>query len=391
MDTQHSKLIIGVDAVNIRGGGGLTHLQELLAAADSKTHGFDRIVVWATAKTAASLPQRAWLEVRTPPILERGTFVRAFWQAKSLAASARQAGCDVLLVPGGTYIGRFRPAVVMSQNLLPFDSVEVRRYGLSTTSLRLLLLRLLQSHSFRRAQGVVFLTEFSRRYIRGKVSGIRGLTAVVPHGIGGQFRMPPRPQMTGNAHATNKPWSLIYVSTVIEYKHQWNVVEAVDLVRAQGYSVQLHLIGSAYKRSLKRLLHSMSVHDPAGDWAHYHGPVPYEQLQELYRQADVGIFASSCENLPIILLEMMAASLPIACSNRGPMPDILRDAGVYFDPEDPADLAQQILLLLQAPEMRDACARKASELSRAYTWDRCAAETFAFIREVAHNPNGGTG
>jgi len=43
-----------------------------------------------------------------------------------------------------------------------------------------------------------------------------------------------------------------------------------------------------------------------------------------------------------ILVEAMASGLPIACSNRGPMPEVLGDAGVYFDPEDPHDIARAL-------------------------------------------------
>ena len=35
------------------------------------------------------------------------------------------------------------------------------------------------------------------------------------------------------------------------------------------------------------------------------------------------------ENLPIILLEAMAVGLP--ADHRGPMPEVLKDAGVYFN------------------------------------------------------------
>jgi glycosyltransferase involved in cell wall biosynthesis len=43
--------------------------------------------------------------------------------------------------------------------------------------------------------------------------------------------------------------------------------------------------------------------------------------------------------MPNILLEAMAAGLPIACSNRGPMPEVLGTAGLYFNPENPAEIA----------------------------------------------------
>ena len=52
------------------------------------------------------------------------------------------------------------------------------------------------------------------------------------------------------------------------------------------------------------------------------------------KRAHLFVFASSCENMPNTLVEAMASGLPIACSDRGPMPEILRDGGTYFDPEN---------------------------------------------------------
>ena len=95
------------------------------------------------------------------------------------------------------------------------------------------------------------------------------------------------------------------------------------------------------------------------------------------------IFASSCENMPNVLLEGMASGLPIACSDRGPMPEVLGDTGLYFNPEDPDSVAKTLQRLIEAPELREQLAHASSERSREYTWKRCADDTFAFIAEVA--------
>ena len=44
-------MILGVDASNVRGGGGLTHLLELLRFAEPGDAGFDRIIVKDLAGT----------------------------------------------------------------------------------------------------------------------------------------------------------------------------------------------------------------------------------------------------------------------------------------------------------------------------------------------------
>lgn len=124
-------MIIGIDATNIRGGGGITHLVEIFRAANPAVHCIDRAIVWATRRTLACIEDRPWLQKRDAPLLERGLLARAAWQSFQLAREARRARCDVLLVPGGSYTGAFRPAVVMSRNMLPFEWREMRRYGAS--------------------------------------------------------------------------------------------------------------------------------------------------------------------------------------------------------------------------------------------------------------------
>ena len=96
------------------------------------------------------------------------------------------------------------------------------------------------------------------------------------------------------------------------------------------------------------------------------------------------VFASSYENMPNILLEGMAAGLPIACSSLGPMPEVLGDAGVYFHPEDPDDIARALNELIDSPDLRAQLARAAFDRAQKYSWKRCANETFDFLAEIAH-------
>jgi len=51
---------LGIDASNIRTGGGLTHLAELLNAAEPYKHGITRVTVWAGKQTIDSLPVKPW-------------------------------------------------------------------------------------------------------------------------------------------------------------------------------------------------------------------------------------------------------------------------------------------------------------------------------------------
>ena len=118
------------------------------------------------------------------------------------------------------------------------------------------------------------------------------------------------------------------------------------------------------------------------NWVRYHGAIAFDELHHRYAEADLGVFASSCENLPNILLETMASGLPIACSNRGPMPEILGDCGVYFNPEAPTDITKALLKLIKSAPLRTDLAHESYSQAQKYSWRRCADETFMFIDEV---------
>jgi len=131
---------LGIDASNIRDGGGLTHLVELLRAAKPQEHGFDEVIVWGSSATLNCLEDRPWLKKVYDPVLDQILPMRLYWQLFTLDRLMRKERCDVLFVPGGTYTGAFRPFVTFSQNLLPFEWTEARRYGVSWMLLKMLLL-----------------------------------------------------------------------------------------------------------------------------------------------------------------------------------------------------------------------------------------------------------
>lgn len=61
------------------------------------------------------------------------------------------------------------------------------------------------------------------------------------------------------------------------------------------------------------------------------------------------------------------------------MPEVLGDAGVYFDPERPAEISSAIRLLVESPQARATLAQGAFERAQQYSWERCARETFSFL------------
>lgn len=376
-------LTVGIDASNLRRGGGVTHLIEILRAAEPAQQGISKVIVFGGTSTLAQLDNQPWLVKRALPDLDGGLITRLFWQYFKLTVLLNKENCSILFVPGGSFFSSFRPVVTMSRNLLPFERQEMKRYGFSMMGLKLWLLRFGQTRSLRRADGVIFLTEYAKTAVTQVSGRLNGHVTQISHGLDVRFLSPPKFQKPINEYGPNNPYQILYVSIIDQYKHQWCVVEAVAALRNKGLPLVLSLVGPAYAPALKKLSQSMEKYDPTGTWIQYHGAVNYRELHHMYAQADLGLFASSCENMPNILLETMAAGLPIAASNMGPMPEVLGDAGVYFDPTKPTAIGTAIEALVSSPELRGMNANNSYERVQQFSWKRCAEETFSFLAQIA--------
>jgi len=110
-------------------------------------------------------------------------------------------------------------------------------------------------------------------------------------------------------------------------------------------------------------------------------------LVGFYHEADIFVFASSCENLPNILLEAMSSGLPIACSNIEPMPSVLKDGGIYFDPFSSKSIYHSLKELIGDPLLRETIANTAFKESKKYNWQNCSNETLKVLSDVAKKYN----
>jgi hypothetical protein len=138
-------------------------------------------------------------------------------------------------------------------------------------------------------------------------------------------------------------------------------------------------VGGAYPPAYRKLRRVLDFVDPAGKAIRYLGRFRSRNCTSTITRPIAFAFGSSCENLPIILLEAMAAGLPIACSDRGPMPSVLGNGGVYFDPERAPSVADALERLFLDHELRARCAAEAFERASRFTWKRCAEQTMDFL------------
>lgn len=103
-----------------------------------------------------------------------------------------------------------------------------------------------------------------------------------------------------------------------------------------------------------------------------HGPKPHERLADFYRDADVFALPSHREGFPLVLIEAMAAELPVVVTPVGAMGDLVREArcGTIVPPNDVSSLTDALRDLATHPERRAEMARR----GRAYAHSSLSVE-----------------
>jgi glycosyltransferase involved in cell wall biosynthesis len=107
-----------------------------------------------------------------------------------------------------------------------------------------------------------------------------------------------------------------------------------------------------YVASLRRLVRELGLEDRV----HFHGEVPPNQIHEYYRKADLFVLLSDYEPFGIVLLEAMAAGVPIVATRTGGIPSVTDgdSAACLVEPGNPVMAAETIRSLLQDSEKRAA-------------------------------------
>ena len=123
-------------------------------------------------------------------------------------------------------------------------------------------------------------------------------------------------------------------------------------------------------------------YDSTGKFIRYRGETKHEDIQKLYFNYDIAVFASSCETFGQILIEGIAAGLPTASSNMSSMPELLGDSVIYFDPLNIPSIVKALNTFITSPQLRTKKAEKSYDLAKQFSWKKTADETFKYLHSV---------
>jgi glycosyltransferase involved in cell wall biosynthesis len=174
---------------------------------------------------------------------------------------------------------------------------------------------------------------------------------------------------------------VIYPAQTWPHKNHINLLKAVAILRDRGLNVPLVFTGrrNAAAARIDRAIDELNLRALV-TWL---GFVEPDELMSALASADALVVPSRFEAASGPVWEAFAAGVPAACSAVTSLPEQLGDAGILFDPDDPADIAEAIRRLWCDEALRSALVNRGRERVAQFSWDRTALTFRAHYRRVA--------
>ncbi|WP_306352877.1 glycosyltransferase family 4 protein [Flavobacterium sp. '19STA2R22 D10 B1'] len=175
------------------------------------------------------------------------------------------------------------------------------------------------------------------------------------------------------------PYSIFFHGNLIEQKGVKIICEVFnEIIKAQPKAT-LHLIGRG-KKYWNYLREHVLTHP---DSAFYYDSIEYTQLPKVISQANVALFPSFGENLPLVILEAMAMEKPVVMSNIGVSQEIIEHGIDGYIANNQGEYVQTILDLFNNPDLAQSIGQKAREKVVAkFSNDRMVDESIDYYQKI---------
>jgi glycosyltransferase-like protein len=184
---------------------------------------------------------------------------------------------------------------------------------------------------------------------------------------------------------------LLAIGGIEERKNTVRMLEAFRQMRVMCPQAQFVIAGGAslldhsgYQQKFRAML---AAFGNAADNVHLLGTVDDTDMPALYKMADTLVFASVSEGFGLVLLEAMAAGLPVVVSSIAPFDEFLApDDAIWCDPANPASIAEAMMVSLMPP-VRKKLLPRGQAIAAHHSWPRTAAahlRHYAKLKEATH-------
>ncbi len=198
------------------------------------------------------------------------------------------------------------------------------------------------------------------------------LPKVIPVGVNiERFRAESKSQgVRGKYHLRDERLTLT-VCQLIPRKDIPTLISSAMILSKTIPQLKMLIVGDGPERgNVESLIREMNL----ADRVILTGEVSDGDLIGLYRAAELFVLPSVYEGFGIVLVEAMAAGLPVISTTASAIPEVVDGAGLLVPPQDPNRLAETIISVLTNPKLRAEMASKSIMRAANYDWNLIASK-----------------
>ena len=306
----------------------------------------------------------------------RGT--RILWQQAVAPVAARRMKLDLYHAPGYVVSPRFQVPTVVTV----YDTIALE-FPQFTTPANAAYYRWAIPRGVRSAAKVVVPSEFVRSRLTGLLAIPPEKVVMVPLGISPSFRPldcdEVAERLGGLPFRLPRSFALV-VGNIDKKKDLPMLLRGYSHCRARKRDRMKLVIAGRPGNDRRRVLETIRDEGIEEDVL-LMGYRTEEELAALYNAAEVFLYPSHMEGFGLPPLEAMACETPAIASGAGAIPEVLGDAAILVDSQDPQDWSEAVERVLGDRDVRSRLVRDGRQRSALYTWDRAAERILEVYRE----------
>ncbi|MCI6553184.1 MAG: glycosyltransferase family 4 protein [Lachnospiraceae bacterium] len=300
------------------------------------------------------------------------------WELVLVAGYAKRYGADRILFPRGyrplgIFLrgrrGRVRDTILI-HDLIPFY-YHVHYPGVFNPLENAYIMARLKA-SIKGADRIITISEYSRRDILHQVPGCGERIRVISNGVNDvAFEKDQSRAGTGGRADTGEGQKpevqdyIIAMTSGLPHKNAKGVLRAYEAYYRQAAApLELVVIGIADTSSYQEMDREAAAHVACHK---YIGQ--FTEMCRIAAGARAYLFLSYMEGFGFPPLEAMQLGVPVVCSHRSSLPEVVGEAGLLVDPDDPEAVAEALVRATEDQALRQGLIQKGYENIRRFSWE----------------------
>lgn len=174
---------------------------------------------------------------------------------------------------------------------------------------------------------------------------------------------------------------LLFVSTIEPRKNIITLVKAFSYLK-EKYKIEHNLVLIGKKGWRYGAIFEAIANSVYNKNIHHLDYLSDELLALFYQLAEVFVYPSHYEGFGLPVLEAMNLGTPVVCSNTSSLPEIVGNAGLQINPDNPLELAEAIEQVINNSQLQQDLRTKGYQQASNFSWEKTAKKTLQSYRTL---------